>query len=118
MSRTFRKNVRYFDHYRGEYYGGYGNSRSMKVNLELKDHNELWDWKKHKTPECAVAMFRRVVRVCDGDNWGDGMGGRNKKALHRVDRARYRNALVKSILRDNYDNVFDVKPAFDPWDWD
>jgi hypothetical protein len=46
------------------------------------------------------------------------MGGRNKKALHRIDRARYRNALNNSILRDDYDRIFDVKPAFDDWDWD
>jgi hypothetical protein len=111
MSRTYRKNERYFTHYKGEYYNDYFKNRSMKIALDLHAWNEI------PRNVCNPASFFRIVKVGDGDNYGHGCGGDNKKAIHRIDRARYRNALNRSILRDDFDRLFDVKPAYDTYDW-
>lgn len=118
MSRTFRKNTRYFYLYKGEYYSQSRGNRSLKSKIKLKTYEEL-PYKPHFVPcYCSPCTVRHEVKVGDGDNYGLGIGGKNKKALHRLDRARYRNALNNSIVRDDYDRIFDVKPAFDDWDWD
>jgi len=111
MSKTYRKNVRHFTYYKGEYYNDYFKNRSMKVNLELRD------WKEIPNNICFPARIFRIVKVGDGDNYGRGMGGKNKTILHKIDRSSYRNSLNRSILRDDYDLLYDVKPAYDPYDW-
>jgi hypothetical protein len=119
MSRTYRKNLRIFDHYKGEYYCPLSNYPSLKVKDKenIKDTNILWSYYPHNNeainPECTTARFYREVLVGDGDTWGHGIGGKNKTRLHKMDRSRYRQALNK-----DYDNPLAIKPAFDRWDWE
>ena len=117
MSRTFRKNRRYFYHANGEFYSSYKNP-SMKAHIPLKDYDSLpsfdHPWKIYSY--CQIKRF--VVRVCDGDNYGCGIGGSNKSSIHRTDRARYKNRLNTCSKNDNYDNVLHINTSFDPWDWD
>ena len=115
MSRAYRKNERYFTHYKGEYYNDYYKNRSMKIDLDLRDYDDV---PFHRRDICSPARIFRIVMVGDGDNYGRGMGGKNKTLLHKIDRSRYRHALNRCIVRDDYDLIFDVKPAYDPYDWE
>ena len=118
MSRTYRKNERYFYLYKGEYYSCYKGNRSLKSNLVLKPYRAL-EYQPHFVPcYCSPCSRRYDVTVGDGDNYGRGLGGKNKTLLHKIDRSRYRHALNRCIVRDDYDRLYDVKPAYDPWDWD
>jgi hypothetical protein len=105
MSRTYRKNHRWIEKYQGEFYScTYYNSRSAKYPFEVKDNRNL---------QMGNSWSRIEVRVCDADNHGKfyGMSRSLKRMHHRIDRARYKQALLRN--QDSF-----IVPSFDPWDWD
>jgi hypothetical protein len=102
MSRTYRKGSRWINNYQGEYYH-WSDERSVKYPFKV----EYGD-----TP-FGTNYFRVDVRVCDGDNFGrfTGFTSDVKRMYHRIDRARYKQALLRN--GDTY-----IQSSFDPWDYD
>ena len=122
MSRTFRKNRRWFSKVHGEYYSAFSHNPSMKFPLPLKNMEELpgCDTKYYAASRGSYKYSRHIVRVGDGDNYGKGVGKELKQTLNRMDRSRAKHALTRA-MKDwtfNYEVMENLVPAFNPWDWD
>jgi len=110
MARTYRKNVRHFNKIRGElvdYRWRKSRSNTMKGKGRRVIVQKDWDDDDYR---CGGG-FRMVVLVCDSENWSRSAGKARKKMYHKIDRARFKQA-----LRNNEDAH--IKSSMDPWDWD
>jgi len=106
MSRTYRKNIRHYEKFRGEFYNTY---KDRTVKGKARNYSDDSDW--GASVIWGAGYFRQEVLVGDSENYGSS-APKGYKAMHnRIDRARYAQALIK-----NGDAV--IKTSFDPWDWD
>jgi len=118
MSRTYRKQIRHYTKYRGEYYNSSykpdrtvkNAPRNLKEEDDCKDIIYRWGYPANATDSAAYHRFE--VLVSDSECYGIRCPKDVKRLCHKKDRARVRQAL--------YHHPEDVyfKPAFDPWDWD
>jgi len=110
MSRTYRKNARYFMKFRGEVYSSY---KDRTVKGKARNYKE-YDWRtawKNGDDLTGSARFFEIVLVGDSENYHRSPPKDWKAMCHRIDRRRYKDA-----LRNNEDAF--IKSSFDPWDWD
>jgi len=106
MSRTYRKNSRWFYKYQGKFYTSW-DDRTIKGDPRTY---EDYDWR------CGGHMhgkhFYKEVIVGDSENYHANFCPKEmKKITHRIDRARYKLALLNN--EDAH-----IVSSFDPWDWD
>jgi hypothetical protein len=106
MSRTYRKNTRWFFKVHGLLLSTY-KDRTIKKEFEtFEDDDFSWvgnGW-RHK---------RMIVTVGDVDNIPRQAGSEIKTMHRRIDRSRYRNALNKDM-----EDPLNVVSSFDPWIYD
>jgi len=105
MSRTYRKNPRHFRKFRGEIYTTY-RDKSIHGKASMYAKN---DW-KYDDPFWGSNYFYQEVLVGDCDNCADGPSSDMKKIYHRIDRARYKVALLRN--EDAH-----ILSSCDPWLW-
>ena len=111
MSRTYRKNRRWFLKFEGDFYNPYTDK-----TIKGKSQNYTkYDWRKgcliiDKTLHGANQFFE-IVKVGDSENYSYTPPKGWKTMTHRIDRARYKQALY-----DNEDAY--IYSSTDPWNWD
>jgi hypothetical protein len=112
MSRTFRKNSRWYCWYQGKLVNNYKKCRSDHTpNTATNDFEDDW------LTLCDSAQVRKEIDVGDADNLKSlRLTKKDKQKFRRIDRSRQRNALRRSLEDDNV-TPDDYKPAFDPLDW-
>lgn len=120
MSRTLRKNSRWFTKVHGEYYTGYCKNTSMKFHLPVKDLEDLPTDKDKLTKRIEYGKKHQIVKVGDGDNLGNGYQPPERAMMSQIDRSRAKQALSRAMKEKefDYETLEKVKPAFDPWAWD
>ena len=107
MSRTYRKNSRWFYNYKGEFYSSYSDRTIKGKYKNYKDY----DWRKDEALWGASRHFA-VVLVGESESYSINCPSDVKTMCHRIDRARFKQALL------NEDDEAYILPSFDPWDWD
>ena len=105
MARTYRKNLRHYMKYGGEFYNPH---KDRTVKGKARAYNS-YSW-RNDDAIWGADYFREIVFVGDSENYGTGTPPGHKKMCHRIDRARFRNALIHN--EDAY-----IKSSLDPWDW-
>jgi len=118
MARTYRKNVRWYFKFRGQFYNPYNDKT---VQGEARDYiNYHWRYPFRDELWGASRGKRQEVLVGDRDNLPRlHMGGPTRRMISRIDRARLAAALRFDMQFDPEDANDDLgKPAFDPWDFD
>lgn len=108
MSRTYRKNPRRFYKHQGTFYSTHEDRTIKGKASNYKKH----DWIKHLGTYTYYGMnhFYEEVTVCESEAYPRYRCPWDvKRRCRRIDRARYKDALLKD---DN------ITPAFNPWDWD
>ena len=122
MSRTYRKNRRRFDKFRGVFINPLMD-RTLKG--KAKDYYQIdfkWKGNKYVHEPCneftdaywakfGVACFYEEVIVGDSENYTVRRPSDVKKMCRRIDRAR-----AKQSIRNGGDGFH--KSSYDPWDWD
>lgn len=116
MSRTYRKQVRYYTKYRGDYYTHSHKGRTVKTaprNLKKEEdcRDIIYGYGCLYNAVCSGAIHRFEVLVGDSECYNR-LPKDIKRICHKKDRAR-----VRQVLYHNPDDVF-IVPSFDPWDWD
>ena len=106
MSRTYRKNKRWFRKFKGEFLDIYWRRETYfkknSCNYRQVGDNEDYPW--------GASGFDKIVWVTDSDNWHVAPSC-IKRIYRRMDRARYKQAL----LNDEDTNIIS---AFDSDAWD
>jgi hypothetical protein len=113
MSRTYRKNPRWFTKYKGVYYNDYkdktiiGEVRKIKCSSYPKG-----PFLKEDYPIIFNGSLHYFEALVGDTDCFPRYNGRNmKKCCQHVDRARYSQALYNH-------NDANIKSSFDPWDYD
>ena len=117
MSRTYRKNRRWFYKFRGVFCYS---SSNQTIKGKAKNYYEVpYKGRIDTSDEFAtaywehfgVAHFYEEVIVCDSENFTIRRPSDVKKLCRRIDRAR-----AKQSIRNGGDGFH--KSSYDPWDWD
>lgn len=109
MSRTYRKNTRWYTKSQGQFYSWYED----KTVFGTPKNYIIEEWIKGGvvTETKDGGNFSQIVTVMDVDNSHRGAGKENKTMYHRIDRARFKQALY-------YNEDAFIRTSADPWDWD
>ena len=111
MSRTYRKNSRWYDKIAGKYYCHYRDHSVKDKKGIIFSTNQ--DWGEFRRVFFSASSVYREVLVGDGDCISKLYITReDKRRCHKTDRSRLRCALSK-----DWDDPY-YTPAFNAWDYD
>lgn len=120
MSRTFRKNSRWFSHVNGEIFNDFRHSKFKDAKLKnLPDYEEIYGNYGYGYGFASVFI---EATVPDADCYRRLHYNKDdKRMVHQIDRRRAQAALRK-LLNDPEDFNSGVEilwnPSFDAWDYD
>lgn len=116
MSRTYRKNARWYHQYKGNLYRScFSGDVSLKGKPKEYEVEPELPWSFHF---CQAYVYTEVT-VGDTDCLGSPCSGPLKKDFRRIDRARRKAELIKDMKKGPEEvNDNPIISSYDPWDWD